>query len=94
MPFSRAIIAALTMLISGRNGLSAPVMAAAEIAFRLRCATAPSYSMRMPLTGASVSWPRKEPSFSASATKGLIRGASSAEIEGKFTALVIAPLSR
>ncbi len=82
------------MLISGRKGRSTPVMAAAEIALRLRLATAPSYSMRMPLTGASVSWPRKEPSFSARSTKGFTRGASSAVIEGKFTALVMAPLSR
>ena len=57
-------------------------------------ATAPSYSMRMPLMGASVSWPRNEPSFSASDTKGFSRGASSAVIDGKFTAFWIAPWSR
>ena len=39
----------------------------------------------------SVSWPAKEPSFSASATNGLSRGASSAVIEGKLTAFEIAP---
>ena len=54
-------------------------------------ATAPSYSMRMPLIGASVSWPRKAPSFSASATKGFSRGASSAVIEGMLRAFWIAP---
>ena len=42
----------------------------------------------MPL---SVSWPANEPSFSASAMNGFSRGASSAVIEGKFTALEIAP---
>ena len=42
----------------------------------------------------SVSWPANEPSFSASATKGLSFGASSALIEGKLTALEIAPRSR
>jgi hypothetical protein len=44
----------------------------------------------MPL---SVNWPAKEPSFSASAMNGLSLGASSAVIEGKLTALEIAPRS-
>ena len=39
----------------------------------------------------SVSWPANEPSFSASATNGFSFGASSAVIEGKLTALEIAP---
>jgi hypothetical protein len=42
----------------------------------------------------SVSWPANEPSRSASATNGLSLGASSAVIEGKLTALVMAPVNR
>jgi hypothetical protein len=42
----------------------------------------------------SVSCPANEPSFSASLMNGCSRGASSAVIEGKFTALVMAPRSR
>ena len=45
----------------------------------------------MPL---SVSWPANEPSFSASSMKGFSFGAYSAVIDGKFTALEIAPLNR
>ena len=58
------------------------------------CATAPSKAICTLLMPVSVNWPAKEPSFSASATKGLSFGASSALIEGKFTALVMAPRSR
>ena len=94
MPRSRATTGAETMLMSCRNGRSTPVTAAEVSARVFICATAPSYSMRMPLIGASVSWPRNEPSFSASATKGFSRGASSAVIEGKLTAFWIAPWSR
>ena len=46
------------------------------------------------MIGASVSWPANEPSLSASAMKGFSFGASSAVIEGKLTALVIAPRIR
>src|SRR5262252_5586841 len=42
----------------------------------------------------SVSCPANEPSFSARVMKGRSRGASSAVIEGKFTAFVMAPRSR
>jgi hypothetical protein len=42
----------------------------------------------------SVSWPANEPSFSASEMNGFSRGASSAVIDGKFTALEIAPRNR
>ena len=38
--------------------------------------------MVMPVIDDSVSWPANEPNCSASATKGLSRGASSAEIDG------------
>ena len=42
----------------------------------------------------SVSWPANEPSFSASSMNGFSLGASSAVIDGKLIALVIAPVSR
>jgi hypothetical protein len=44
--------------------------------------------------GSSVSWPANEPSPSASAMNGFNFGASSAVIEGKLTALVMAPRTR
>ena len=45
----------------------------------------------MPL---SVSWPANEPSFSASSMNGRSFGDSYAVIDGKFTALEIAPYNR
>ena len=50
--------------------------------------------MRMPFKPLSVSWPAKEPSFSARLTKGLRRGASSAVIEGALSAFWTAPVIR
>ena len=54
--------------------------------------TSPAYSIPMPVIELSVSWPANRPSCSASAMNGLRRGASSAEIDGMFRALVTAPL--
>jgi hypothetical protein len=50
--------------------------------------------MRIALMPVSVSWPAKEPSFSARETNGRSFGASSAVIEGKFTAFWMAPRKR
>jgi hypothetical protein len=80
------------MLTSCKEGLRTPYKAAAVIGFTFMLATLPSYSMRIPLTAVSVSWPANEPSSSASLTNGVSRGASSAEIDGKFSALVISPV--
>ena len=41
-----------------------------------------------------VSWPAKEPSFSASVIQGLTFVASAALIDGMLRALVMAPVSR
>jgi len=41
-----------------------------------------------------VNWPAKEPSFSDSEIQGRTFCASEAEIDGMFSALVMAPVSR
>ena len=94
MPRSRALAAADTMLTSDSDGRSTPARAAAVSGLVLSVATSPEYSRRMPLMLVSVSWPANSPSCSASFTQGRRRGASSAEMLGKLTALEIAPLSR
>ena len=82
------------MLTSASSGRSTPASAAAVSGLVLSVATSPEYSMRTPLMGVSVSWPAKEPSCSASRTHGLRRGASSAVMLGKLTALEMAPRKR
>ena len=60
------------------------------------CATvALVLDLHLALMPVSVSWPAKEPSFSASAMNGLQLAAPPRRvIEGKLTALEIAPRSR
>ncbi len=82
------------MLTVCSSGCSTPVRAAAVSALMFISATSPSYSRRMPLRLVSVSWPAKEPSSSASLTKGVRRGASSAVIDGMLSALETAPFIR
>ena len=94
MPRSLATIGADTTLTSCSIGRRKPAIAADVSALVFICATAPSYEICTLLMPASVSWPANEPSFSASAMNGFSRGASSAVIEGKFTALEIAPRNR
>ena len=94
MPRSFALVAADTMLTSESEGRSTPASAAAVSGLVLRSATSPEYSRRTALMLVSVSWPANRPSCSASFTQGLSRGASSAVMLGKLTALLMAPLSR
>ena len=94
MPRSRATTGAETMLTVPSMGCSTPA-SAAEVSARVFISpTSPAYSMTMPVIGSSVSWPAKEPSFSATPMKGFRRGASSAEIEGMLSALETAPVIR
>ncbi|MNL82970.1 hypothetical protein D3C87_2104940 [compost metagenome] len=81
-------------MISPSEGFSTPLMAAEIIGLMLRLATLPSNSSLMPLIAVSVSWPANRPRFSASLTHGVRIGASSAEMDGKLSALVISPLIR
>ena len=94
MPRSLATAGADTMLTSCSSGRSTPATAAEVSALVFSSATSPAYSSRIMLGAVSVSWPAKEPSSSASFTKGLSLGASSALIDGKLTAFEIAPCSR
>ena len=88
------MIGAETTLTSWSIGRSRPASAAEVSALVFICATTPSKVSRTCLMPVSVSCPANEPSFSASAMNGLSLGASSALIEGKLTALEIAPRNR
>ena len=50
--------------------------------------------MRTDLSPVSIVWPAKEPSCSASLRNGISFGLSSAEMDGKLSALTMAPSSR
>ena len=91
LPFLYEATGAETMFTVPSIGCRMPESAAEVSARVFISATSPAYSMMMPVTASSVSWPAKEPSFSATAMKGLSRGASSAEMEGMLRALETAP---
>ncbi len=72
-------------------GCSTPASAAEVSALVFISPTSPAYSMTIPVIASSVSWPAKEPSFSATPMNGFSLGASSAEIDGMLSALETAP---
>ena len=95
MPCFCATTGAFTMFTSSpTQGSSMPLSTATVIGATLRSAISPAYSISISEIPPRATWPWKRPSFSPSTMNGRSTSRSSADTDGRFTALRTTPVVR